>query len=209
MNIFTIDNNTLDFYLEIEHSREFVGQLKRSPEGHFEFIYDEGYLRGKHALSLGPHMAANRKRYRSYTLFPELRDRIPSRENKAYPEYCQQMGIAPDEQDEMILLRTLGKRGASRIVIEPHYVNHHDTAGLLRELMKETELSQHDLSLVLDIPKFSLSRIVTKKAKEGALVRLAATYLFHQEAFLDLLQHTGSRISPQRLQKLKAYLGGI
>ena len=46
-------------------------------------------------------------------------DRIPSKENPAYPDYCKSQGISVNETNPIILLIAIGKRGPSTFIFEP------------------------------------------------------------------------------------------
>ena len=101
---------SLDIFLERRKTRRRVGSLKREAGG-FTFTYDEEYLRAKNAIPLGPEFPLTKRQLKSSSLFASLEDRIPSRQNPAYPEYCYAMGIDPKESNPLVLLSTIGKKG--------------------------------------------------------------------------------------------------
>lgn len=48
-----------------------------------------------------------------------LMERLPSKANPRYVEYCEKWQISPDESDLMTLLCTLGHRASSSVVCRP------------------------------------------------------------------------------------------
>lgn len=105
-------------YLEKRKSRKFVGELTYNPKKHlYVFSYDKAYLRAN-LIPLGPELPLSPKKFTSPTLFESFSDRLPSRENPAYREYCETENIAVTEEDPFILLTTIGKRGPSSFIFE-------------------------------------------------------------------------------------------
>ncbi len=108
-------------YLERRKTKQYVGHLQRVSEnkkGPYEFEYDLPYLLHKNAIPLGPEFPLTQQKFKSERLFQTFEDRIPSRKNPAFVEYCAEFGIDPKETDPMILLPTIGKRGASSFIFE-------------------------------------------------------------------------------------------
>lgn len=105
-------------YLEKTRSRQYVGKLTRE-EGQYLFEYNSNYMKSRNVISLGPEMPLTKQSYRSKALFIPFMDRIPVKENPAYPEYCEAMGISPEETDPLILLGTIAHRGPSWLIFEP------------------------------------------------------------------------------------------
>ncbi|MCB1082657.1 MAG: HipA N-terminal domain-containing protein [Chlamydiia bacterium] len=104
-------------YLEEEGKRMLVGRLTRSPD-HFSFEYAPTYLNTHAVISLGPEMPLRKEAYLSKTLFTPFKERIPPKDNPAYPDYCASVDISVDEDDPFVLLATLGRRGPSSFVFE-------------------------------------------------------------------------------------------
>ncbi|MBM3192426.1 MAG: hypothetical protein FJZ63_07250, partial [Chlamydiae bacterium] len=117
--------------LELRSHNQIVGILTRGPHG-FCFEYDKNYLASSTALSLGPEMPLTRRTYQSQTLFTPFLDRIPPRENPAFPEYCQATGISPDETDPLVLLSTIASRGPSSFLFKPIYSDSFEGSDLKR-----------------------------------------------------------------------------
>lgn len=105
-------------YLERRKSRKFVGELTYDfKKNMYIFTYDKAYLRAN-LIPLGPELPLNPKKFTSSILFEPFIDRLPSRENPAYKEYCAAENIEVTEQDPFVLLTTIGKRGPSSFIFE-------------------------------------------------------------------------------------------
>lgn len=105
-------------YLERKKSRKFVGELTYDFRKHmYVFTYDKAYLRANH-IPLGPELPLDPRKFTAPTLFEPFIDRLPSRENPAYQEYCAAVHIDVNEQDPFVLLTTIGKRGPSSFIFE-------------------------------------------------------------------------------------------
>lgn len=108
----------VDIFLEKRKTRSRVGELKKL-HGDFVFTYDEQYFKAKHVIPLGPEFPLTQRQFTSGKLFPSFEDRIPSRQNPAYGEYCQSAGIDISETDPVILLSFIGKKGPSSFIFHP------------------------------------------------------------------------------------------
>ena len=64
-------------------------------------------------------------------LFIPFENRIPSRENPAYPDYCKATGISTEETDPLILLTIIAHRGPSSFIFEPLYTDEFTAKDLL------------------------------------------------------------------------------
>lgn len=118
MNIPTGKVPSVLVYLEKRKSRKFVGELTYNFKKHiYVFVYDKAYLHAN-LIPLGPELPLSPKKFSSPTLFEPFIDRLPSRENPAYREYCEAENIEVSEQDPFVLLTTIGKRGPSSFIFE-------------------------------------------------------------------------------------------
>ena len=88
----------VDVYLEKRGTRHYVGRLSKSNR-HFVFEYDEAYRYSDNPLPIGPDLPIDKKTHSSLKLFPSFEDRIPSKQNPAYKEYCQSVGISSSEKN--------------------------------------------------------------------------------------------------------------
>ena len=179
----------VDAFLERRKSRLHVGTVYRK-DGAFVFTYDKHYFKAKNVIPLGPEFPLTQQQFTSPSFFPSLRDRIPSTQNPAYPEYCLMLGIDPKEQDPLILLSTIGRRGPSSFVFAPIFdrtisaeevVSYRRALGLTtREFAQVFELSlsslhsvEHDrnpgpeilrrLDIILNFPAVALDYLLVNQ----------------------------------------------
>lgn len=105
-------------YLERRKSRKLVGELTYDfRKKMYTFVYDKAYLRAN-LIPLGPELPLSPKKFTSPILFEPFIDRLPSKENPAYKEYCDAENIDVTEQDPFVLLTTIGRRGPSSFIFE-------------------------------------------------------------------------------------------
>src|SRR3990167_2011348 len=110
--------NAVDVYLKKKKSRKYVGELYRKDDK-FIFIYSDLYLYDEKSIPIGPDLPLSKKKFISNDLFHSFEDRIPSRNNPAYKEYCEMVGIKPSEKDPLTLVATLGQQGPSSFIFSP------------------------------------------------------------------------------------------
>ena len=122
----------VNVYLERKKTRQYAGQLTKQNKK-FVFEYDKAYRCSNYPIALGPDIPFTKKKHISSKLFPSFEDRIPSKRNPAYPEYCQSVGISPSEKNLLVLLSTIGRRGPSSFIFTPVF----ETQEFSREDLKK------------------------------------------------------------------------
>lgn len=186
---------SISVFLEKRKTRQYVGSLTYlKNENVFEFTYDENYLYAKRIIPLGPEFPLTQRSFRSKKLFPSLKDRIPSKENPAYPEYCQTMGILVNESNPIILLGTIGKKGASSFVFEPVYETTFSPDDLLN-FRQELGLTTREFSLCFDLPRISLMHIENGRSARKEILKRIEIYLYFPEVALFEIQRHGGAIN--------------
>lgn len=194
----------VQIYLERKKSRIFVGKLWReliNQKLQFILEYDNKYLDNKYAISLGPELPLTKQIYYSSKLFPSFLDRIPSKENPAYKDYCQMMGIDESEEDSLILLSTIGKRGPSSFVFEPQYKDNF-TADDLKKYREKLGLTMRDFSYLFGVSFAHLQRIESKKISGKEILHRIEIYkTFPEVALYELLRH-GSKLHSKKIRHL-------
>ena len=183
----------IDVYLEKRKTRQYVGQL-RQEKRKFVFQYDETYLKTGHPIPLGPDLPLNKKKYTALKLFPSFADRIPSKKNPAYKEYCYSVGIKPSETNPMVLLATLGRKGPSSFICVSAIEEETFSSEQLKQFRKDLKLSIREFSDLFDISSATVYRIENKKTSgKDALKRIGVYYKSPQTA-LDKIKVTGAKI---------------
>jgi hypothetical protein len=175
--------NILEIYTEFRTRRVLVGTLFRDQEG-FRFEYERSYLSLQKAISLGPEFPMTTLVHRSNDLFPSLQDRIPSRENPAYREYCTAVGISEKEDDEIVLLGTLGRKGPSSFIFE---LVAEDGSFVLSQFRNDLQLSIREFSALFDVSFSSVQKIEAGVSSGRDVMKRIEIYArFPQTALFEL-----------------------
>ncbi len=162
--------NELEIYAETRKQRMFVGTLEfNKKQNRYILTYDKKYVVWKNAIPLGPELKLGRKPIYSDSkkLFPSLLDRVPSKNNPAYEEYCVSQGISPKERNKIILLGTIGTRGPSTFIFElvP------DIDQLVRveiaKIRKTTGVSISELAKALDLNYATFFKTISGKITDN------------------------------------------
>lgn len=197
----------IQVFLEKRKTRLFVGTLT-SIEGQFRFEYDKEYLNRRYAISLGPEMPLTRQRYQSKTLFIPFSDRIPSRENPAYPEYCEAMGISVEEDQPFILLSTIAHRGPSSFIFEPLYKETFSAKNLIH-FRQSLELSVREFAWCFGFSESAITRIESDKSSGREILKRVQIYARHPEVALEMIHLYGGILHPTKRKKIEALLKGV
>lgn len=199
------DPHQLEVYHEGRKRKIFVGSLEHNAkDGSYIFTYDMKYMRLKTAISIGPELPLTQVIHKSEKIFPSLYDRIPSKDNPAYKDYCKSCGINPTETNLIKLLTTIGRRGPSTFVFETVTLfNLQDLVVELKAFRERHHLSLWEYSVAFDVPYLTMKRIENGKCKDMLTMRLVALFLTLPEAALWQLQLSGGRIKAETLIRLK------
>jgi HipA-like protein len=188
-----IDPFQLYVFSESRKRRVFVGTLNWDKDkNQFEFKYDPKYAKSKKAIPIGKELDLFKKNHTSKgKLFPSFSDRIPSKDNPAYEDYCKSQGISINEDNPIILLVGIGRRGPSTFIFEPVFKN--DFSYLdVKKFRKDAGLSINDISLAFDVNPPTLQRLETgKKADLGTIRRIQIYLTFPKVAMWQLEMNAG------------------
>jgi DNA-binding XRE family transcriptional regulator len=205
------DETRLRVFHEGRKRRIFIGELKYlKAQDQYEFTYDKAYAYSKRAIPLSPELDLFKLRHLSAKgkLFLAFEDRIPSRTNPAYEDYCQSQGISVDEENPIILLGFIGRRGSSTFIFEPVYEKDFSIDDVI-QLRKSLDITQHDFAKALAIPEISLKKLESGKSQDvNTLQRLKIYFEFSQVALWQLRQ-SGYQIHHSAQTKLRHYFESI
>ncbi|HAR42574.1 MAG TPA: hypothetical protein DCS07_08080 [Bdellovibrionales bacterium] len=196
-----------EIYSETRYSKVFVGTLTYNPETSiYTFTYDKRYLDLKTAIPIGPELPLRRRVHQSkkHEIFPSLLDRIPSRDNPAYEEYCRAQGVDPKENNPIILLTTIGKRGPSTFVFEAVYAEN-DIREAVVNFRKAEGLSVRELATAFDINYPTLNRLETGKSQDKATKRLLELYFIFPRAAIWVIRKNSRKLHHSVVERLLAY----
>lgn len=202
-----LSNQRLHIFHEIRKKRIFVGELQYIKDrDQYALIYDDKYLNLKKAIPISPDLDLFKKKHLSSKgkLFLALQDRIPSRENPAYEDYCYSQKVSVNETNPIVLLRTIGKRGPSSFVFEPVYENVFSVTDI-KKFRDELGISQSDLALAFDISKVTLQKIESGESTDSNTIRRIQICLEFPDVALWQLLQTGSKVHSNVLSRLKQY----
>ncbi|OPX32418.1 MAG: hypothetical protein B1H09_00445 [Gemmatimonadaceae bacterium 4484_173] len=180
----------LAVFAEGKRTRKLAGILRRvmnqsGVEG-FQFTYEDDFLEWSKAVAVGPEMPLTERSFFSPLLFPSFRDRIPSKENPAYSEYCAATGIEVEEKDPLVLLATIGKRGPSCFVFEP-LIQDSFKAGDAIAFRKSLELSLREFGRLFDFAPYTIQKIEAGKASgRDVLKRMEIYAKFPEVAWFEM-----------------------
>ncbi len=175
----------VDVYLEKRKSRKYVGQLSCENDK-FIFEYNDLYLFDEMSIAVGPDLPLSKKKFVSNDLFQSFEDRIPSKRNPAYTEYCEMVGIKPSENNPLILVATLGQKGPSSFIFSPAPINaitHEDIASFRKNL----NLTVREFSELFDFSPATINRIEKKSiCGKESMKRLEIYILFPEAAIYEV-----------------------
>lgn len=196
--------DAVNVYLEKRKTREYIGRLYREGKK-FIFIYSDSYLYKDKSIPLGPDLPLTKQKFSSETLFPTFADRIPSKKNPAYPEYCKMVGINPSEKDPLTLVATLGQKGPSSFIFSPVKTSNLTNEDILN-FRKDLNLTVREFSDLFDFSPATINRI-EKKAISGkdSLKRLEIYYHFPEIALYEAGKNQ-SKIHEKKITHVESFL---
>ena len=194
----------IHIYLELRSTRLFVGHLKQD-ENKYELTYEARYLNHKKAIPLGPELPLTKMVFTSKDIFPSFADRIPSRENPAYSEYCAHFGISPQTQNTLVLLATVGSVGPSSFVFEPDWgvsFTSHD----LKAFRKELGLSTRDFAICFGISPATVVNIENGITSGSDVLKLIEVFCCFPEVAIFYIKKYASALHSKTKERMLTQL---
>ncbi len=197
----------LEVFMERRKRLIFVGRLLfDSQQNSFSFTYDDRFRKNSAAIPLGPDLPLKKKVHQRGELFSSFQDRIPSKDNPAYPEYCRSMGISPMENNPILLLGTIGRRGPSSFIFELVPDFDRDLGNLVAELRQSLELTVSEMALFLEITEVTLLKLEKRKSTNYNLHRLVYCILENAEIARWQLSLSKRKLPRDAYEKLVKFL---
>jgi hypothetical protein len=194
----------IQVFLERKSIRLYVGLLRKI-HNTFVFEYAKSYLKRRGVIPLGPEMPLTRMNYQSDQLFIPFTDRIPSRENPAYADYCKATGILRDETDPLILLCTIAHRGPSSFIFEPLYDDSFSSKDLL-DFRQSLGLSVKEFAACFDLSPAAITRTELNQSTGREVLKRASIYARYPNVALDQLRLRGGCLHPNKYKKADSFL---
>ena len=158
-----LDPKEILVFSQTQNQKVLVGKLSRKNQKYY-FEYDPAYQRKKNSLPLGPEFDLWKSKFVSPKLFPSIADRIPSRQNPAYADYCREWNVDVNENDVFVLLTTIGRRGPSTFVFEPAHQNVYNGENV-RSFRKRLGLNHAEFENLIGISHATLVKLETSRSK--------------------------------------------
>jgi len=197
----------VDIFLEKRKTRLHVGTLHKFDKK-FVFTYDDHYFKSKNIIPLGPEFPLTQKQFTSDQLFASLLDRIPSKQNPAYPEYCKLMNIDSTENDPFILLSTIGKRGPSSFVFSPIFERKVSAEELIK-FRESLGLTTREFATVFEFSQASLNALERNRIPGKDISKRLEILLNFPAVALDLLLINGGYLNYDKWIKATEKLGRL
>ena len=190
-------------FLERKSDRLLVGILRRVDDT-FYFEYNNSYLNGKGVISLGPEMPLTRRSFQSKTLFVPFADRIPTRDNPAYVDYCHATGISLEESDPIILLTTVARRGPSSFIFEPLFEDSFSSKDC-RDFRKMLGLTVKEFGVCFEFSPAAITRIELGQSSGREILKRAEVYVNYPQVALDQIKRHGGALHTQKRLKVESF----
>ncbi len=197
----------MDVFLEKRRTRLHVGTLMRK-NGKFVFTYDDHYFKAKNVISLGPEFPLTQREFISEVLFPSFEDRIPSIQNPAYSEYCLTMGVDPKEQDPIILLSTIGRKGPSSFIFYPIF-ERKITAKDVIKFRESLGLTTREFSAIFEFSQSSLNALERNRISGNEILKRLEIIFNFPDVALDFLLINGGHLINEKWIKATTRLKAI
>lgn len=202
-----LDTTKLLVFHEGRKRRIYVGELSYlEKKDRYQFIYDKKYTLSKNAIALGPNLDLFKEIIISPKgkLFATFFDRIPSKENPAYKDYCISQGISVDEKNLIVLLTTIGKRGPSSFVFWPKYISQFSASDIIN-FRKKLKITQYDFANAFDFNLLTIQRIESNKSIDHNTLKRIEIYLRYPQVALEQLKISGGAIHSDIFARLINY----
>ena len=190
----------INIHSQTQTKRVFVGKLWREGKKYF-FEYGKSYKKLRNDLPLGPELPLWKGIVSSNTLFPSFSDRIPSKNNPAYKDYCHEWDVSENEKDVFILLTTIGRRGPSTFMFEPVFKNEYE-APQLKNFRTRLGLTQSEFEALFNISHMTLSRLETGKSKNDFYLRYFELFDKVPQALTWMLKKRGQFLHDEKRTRL-------
>jgi HipA-like protein len=183
-------------YLQRRKSREHVGDLSQK-DSQFIFTYNSNYIYKDRAIALGPDLPLRSASFISNSMWTSFLDRLPSKRNPAYAEYCEMVGIDPSEKNLLVLLATLGHKGPSSFIFTPVYQEEFTRSEVIN-FRKKLNLSVREFGDLFDFSPATVNRIEQNKTSGKDAMKRLEIYYYVPEAALYEVKKNGFKISDEK-----------
>jgi len=197
----------VDVFIDKRKSRIFVGRLTRDKQNNvaqakYKFEYDDKYLYSNYPVSIGPALPLTQKTFFSNEMFESFIDRVPSKDNPAYAEYCMKFGISTEENDWFVLVSTIGSRGPSSFIFEPVFAEPTISAREIKRYRKKLGLTIREFGLLFELSPFTIQKIEVEKQTGREILKRLMIYMRFPEVAMDEIKRNGRKIHSDALKNV-------
>ena len=189
----------VDVFIEGRSRRDFVGKLTFKNDN-YVFEYDKGYISSRNSLEIGPDLPKTQRIFTQKELFRSFEDRIPSRDNPAYADYCKATSILVEEEDKLILLSTIGKRGPSSFIFEPEFRSY--TTVKAQEFRKTLKLSTREFADLFGVTQSSIVRLENHHTTGKEILKIIESAASCKSVLRYFLEKNGKYIHSNKQERL-------
>lgn len=193
-------SDKIQIFSQTRKSKVLVGVLWRESGSYF-FEYDLDYQKSKNAVALGPEFDLWKSKFKSKEMFPSLVDRIPSKQNPEYGEYCKAWGIPADEKDPFVLLTTIARRGPSTFVFEAA-AEYTYTGEDVKNFRIKLGLSQREFGSLLGLNQNTIVRLEKGYSRSDVILRYVEICDQVKEAREWIVARRGRYIHDEKVQHI-------
>jgi HipA-like protein len=187
-------------YLKNYTTRIPVGTLRHEDDKYI-FTYYKTYLYHKNAIPLGVELPLTKICFESPTIFEAFWDRIPSKRNPAYPEYCSLFDISPEENNILVLLVTIGRKGPSSFIFEPIFDDSF-TGQDVKLFRNSLELSTRQFAVAFGKSQATIVRIENGKTSGLRVLKCLEIFSKFPDAAIYYIEKYGSKLTSKTKDNL-------
>lgn len=178
--------NSLEVYCELRSTRVNVGRLARTKNG-YDFTYSISWLEFAGSFEIGPDLPLSRATLNFKKIPQSFASRIPPRTSSNYVRYCEERGISPNENNDFVLLTTIGHKGPSSFVFEEDFASTDREITRIRLSSLRENFSVRAIATLFNISKGSLQKILDDQIS-GPSFQLIEICLIERPSFQHKLR---------------------
>lgn len=187
-------------YLERYTRRIPVGELKQE-NNKYVFTYYNNYLTYRYAIPVGVELPLTKRYFESATIFEAFWDRIPSKKNSEYAEYCNLFRISPEENNILVLLITIGSKGPSSFIFAPIWDDFH-TKQDIKAFRKNLDLSTREFAAAFGITQSTIVRLENDKTSGSDILKFLEIFSKFPDAAIYYIEKYGNGLHSKTKDKL-------
>lgn len=202
--------NRLDFFLEQRSTRIKCGILQRKLINkkrniyQYEFNYEIDYMDNPNAIPCAVELTLDQPCFKAKNIWPSILDRLPQRDNPAYPDYCKACEISEDEEDEFLLLSTLGRKSTGSVIIEAPRREMYSAESLI-QFRKNLGISMNDFAKAFSVSSSGLYKIENGKSNGAEVLKRIRLYESNPKLAIEEINYNSAVLNDKIYRKIIAF----